>query len=69
MFTKFEWWLNQDGKFDSTLFELESHACSDEELGLSGDNHKLWPINKSQESRLKAFSKHYICPDQSKLEL
>ena len=46
--TKTDWGINENGVY-SLNNELETHICSSEELGLSGTNHKMWPINKSQE--------------------
>ena len=39
--------------------------CSSEELGLSGVDHKFWPVNKENEEALKSFENLYLCLDQS----
>ena len=44
--TKHDWGFDENGVFKRTDSELETHMCSSEELGLSGTNHKMWPINK-----------------------
>ena len=43
------WRVNEEnGKFEADYYYLETHTCSQEELGLSGGNDKqgFWPINK-----------------------
>ena len=45
-FTKIAYGQNENGEFFSSINELETHACGEEELGLSGDDHKFWPIRE-----------------------
>ena len=47
--TKTDWGFDENGVFSRNDYELETHKCSAEELGLSGNNHKMWPIKKDQE--------------------
>ena len=51
VFTKIVFSVNENDGYQFNDVELESHECSPEELGLSGgsEQHKFWPINKSQE--------------------
>ena len=43
--------------------------CSEEELGLSGNGQKFWPIVESQQKYFNTFSEVFLCADQTKLEL
>ena len=40
------WGANENGEFSFIDTELKTHACSAEELGISGEDHKFWPIYK-----------------------
>ena len=41
VFRKFKWEQNEDGNFDFSNFEIKSHHCSAEELGLTGRDRKF----------------------------
>ena len=43
--------------------EIKNHACTREEIGLSGSDPKFWPINESQVNALDAFHSLYRCAD------
>ena len=60
---------NEDGGLNFFPTLLESHVCSAEELGLSGRDHKFWPVSRSQETFLKAAKDQLLCVDQSDLSL
>ena len=47
VFFRSEWGYNEDEEFIYKRTELESHVCSEEELGLSGDKPRFMPIHKS----------------------
>ena len=56
--------INENDYFKvlSTI-ELESHLCSNEELGLSGDHSNFFPINKKQERTFELNRRSFICVD------
>ena len=47
--TKSSWGVGEDGALFFSSPEIETHLCSSDELGQPGTNHKIWPINKSQQ--------------------
>ena len=50
-FIKVSWFLNEeDGSYRDEIIELESHACTSEEL-----SSEFFPIHKSQERHLKVL--------------
>ena len=67
---KTSWGTNENGVRSSTgVVELNLHTCGEEEIGLSGHDHKFWPINKAQENMFNDYFHLYLCPDQSDLEI
>ena len=68
-FMKYEFFLSEDGEPTFAWYELESHQCTQEELGLSGTDHKFWPPKKSQENILQNFGSSFLCLNQSDLRI
>ena len=66
---KYDFRLLEDGQRKDDWYELESHQCTREELGLEGSDHKFWPAKKSQENTLEALSSFLFCLDASDLRL
>lgn len=63
-----QWKIKEYGNIDSWGYkELESHVCSHEELGLTGTDHRFWPIKKSQQEALKFAKNLYLCVDPADL--
>ena len=58
-----EWGLNEDGEYYYSENYLESHVCSEEELGLTGDSATFMPIKQSSEEELKVSSGFLRCID------
>ena len=46
IFQKIDWGRDEQGQFYARDYDIASHVCTSEELGLSGSNHKFWPINE-----------------------
>lgn len=49
--------------------KIESHACSEEELGLSGSNTQFFPIQESQRQLLSLNWGVLRCADKTELQL
>ena len=66
-FRKREGGPTADGGFFMENVEIESHPCTTEELGLTGTDHKIWPVNSLQKPAVEAFKHMFICVDQADL--
>ena len=65
--SKLTWGPDENGVFSISNIELDTHPCSPEELGLSGSDHSIWPINESQKTGLETFRHLMYCVDKSQL--
>ena len=63
-FVSFGWGVDEDGRSSSFFEELSSHTCSPEELGLTGHDHKFWPINLQQDELIQTLNSNLLCLDQ-----
>ena len=61
--------LQESGEYKFELEYLNSHKCTVEELGLAEGEHKFWPIKKSNEKMLSAYSKGFHCVDPDALSI
>ena len=68
-FSKMRWWPDGNDGFSYEWTELGSHPCSAEELGLSGTEHKFWPMVDSKRSTLEQFQRYSSCVDVDELEV
>ena len=68
-FSKIQWENGEKEGFKYFFKTLESHICSEEELGLSGHNHKFWPIKKSQKNMISPNTDFFLCFDPYDLEI
>ena len=69
---KFEyslWDLKESGELVYTSQTVESHACSEEELGLTGDNSKFFPIHETSSNYVSLYKKKFQCINQEDLEI
>lgn len=68
-FQKFR--ASRDGKggFINEIEEIESHQCSREELGVSGNDQKFWPINEGLTNEILKFIHLFACVDPDELEV
>ena len=63
-FRKTQLWINEKYEPISKQITLENHMCSSEELGLSGENAKFWPLaNNSLKTYLGFIQKAFYCVD------
>ena len=60
-----KWGFTDDGDIYNDQEYINSHYCSQEELGLSEDRSqsRFMPINRDHIGNLKAYRKKYQCPD------
>ena len=61
VFFRSEWGYTEDKEFFYKRTELESHVCSEEELGLSGEAPRFMPIHKSQYRTLNDYKERFVC--------
>ena len=69
LFMKSLYVLQESGEYKFELEYLNSHKCTVEELGLAEGEHKFWPIKKSNEKMLSAYSKGFHCVDPDALSI
>ena len=50
-------------------WSIESHACSYEELGLTGDNSKFMPIHETSIGYVNLYKQKFLCVNQDDLEI
>ena len=48
---------------------IESHACSEEELGLTGDYSKFMPIHETSSAYVNLYKNKFQCISQEDLEI
>lgn len=63
VFNKFNIGLGDNGNVAYESKELASHLCSSEELGLSGTEHKFWPIKPQKKKALELLKDSLMCLD------
>ena len=63
------WDVKEDGKIFSDKIKLESHPCSHEELGLTGDHSKFMPIHETATAYVILFKNKFMCLEQKDLEI
>ena len=63
------WDLTESGDVVYSDYIIESHACSEEELGLTGDNSKFMPIQDTSKNFVNVYKKKFQCIDQDDLEI
>ena len=57
-------WGPTEKVFEFGVEEIESHACTADELGItSNENQKFWQITEAQEIILKAAQGTFVCVD------
>ena len=62
-FQKF-FWGPTENVFEVGVEEIDSHACTPEELGItSNENQKFWQITEAQEIILEAAQGTFVCVD------
>ena len=72
-FTRFVWGVGEDGKYFIDPYEIKSHPCTREELGL--DNQKgqsssnFMPIHKLSSGALEQFAGKFMCMDIEQLTI
>ena len=66
-----KWGYREDGKYFEEEEEIESHTCTHEELGLSGDKSKsrFMPVHKASKAALELNKDGFLCIDDDQLEL
>ena len=66
-FTKFSWGIDEAGESIGEAKVLIPHECTPEELGITGQKHEFWPIEKSQASMLEKGKNLFLCVDKNEL--
>ena len=66
-----QWGYGEDGTYIEVEEEIESHTCSHQELGLTGDKKqaRFMPIHKASKSALKQYKDGFLCIEDEQLEL
>ena len=64
------WEVLADGQIEDEEFEVESHPCTAEELGLEGQqDSKFMPIHETSIDYVRLYKSKFICVDQPEEEL
>ena len=50
---KYAWGTLENGDYFLTFDEIPSHVCTEEELGIIGDNNLFMPMSESEISLVK----------------
>ena len=53
----------------SLFYEIGSHNCTREELGLTGDHSKFMPIREKSKAGLESLSESFVCLDTNDVHL
>ena len=69
MFMKFEWGKRENDELYVEQKEIPSHVCTEEELGIKGDNSLFFPITESQMFLVKRYRKKLRCIDQEDMRV
>ena len=64
-----QWEVLEDGEIWSDEFEVESHPCTEEELGLTPGDSKFMPIHESSLDYMKLYKEKFVCVNQDDLEI
>ena len=60
---RYEWGSRENGDYYVEQKEIPSHVCTEEELGIQGDNSLFMPIDESVISLVKRYRKKLKCID------
>lgn len=63
------WDMMESGDASFTTPTIQSHACSEEELGLTGDNSKFMPTHDTSSNYVKLYKNKFQCINQEDLEI
>ena len=64
-----EWGVKPDGSFIREFNQLDTHLCSEEELGLSEDKSQatFMPIDENSETYIRTYRKKMLCLNKEDL--
>ena len=57
------WNVLENGEIDYELIDVDSHPCSEEELGLTGDDSKFYPIHETSIGWVEMYRQKFLCID------
>ena len=57
------WEVLENGEIDFRLIDVDSHPCSEEELGLTGNNSKFYPIHETSIGWVEMYRQKFLCID------
>ena len=68
-FQKFSWGPNDKGEFETKRSNIQTHKCTEEEIGIPANNAKakFWPIAQSQEIIHGAAKHLFVCVDPEEM--
>ena len=64
-----QWDVLDDGKIDWKVSPIASHMCSEEELGLTGDNSRIMPVHETSTAYVNLYKEKFICLNQEDLKI
>lgn len=64
-----KWYFNDNGVLEYETHELETHRCSDEELGLTGSHSEFKPIRESNRAYVSLYRRKFVCVNRHDLEI
>ena len=56
-----EWDVLENQEVYWENFFVDSHTCSEEELGLTGDNSKFMPIHETSIDYVNLYKNEFLC--------
>ena len=71
IFRRYEWGYDSDGELYKNIFEIESHVCTREELGLSQGKtkSKFMPIHEKSRLTLYQYAEKFLCVEPEELTI
>ena len=64
-----EWDILESGTIIDRVFYIESHPCSERELGLTGNHSSFQPIHETSTAYVNLYKHKFVCLDQEDLEI
>ena len=69
MFQLSYWEALESGELVYRFTDVDSHPCSEEELGLTGDNSKFYPLHETSLTWVQMYRKKFLCADPGQIEI
>ena len=63
------WAVLENGELEYIITDVESHPCSEEELGLTGNNAQFFPMHETSIGWVEMYRQKFVCVNKEDIEI